>query len=272
MLEYYYMSQNSCTINITQGKNKGKMCGEVNKKCRHKPATCEFCNRVFKRDTSYFNHIKTCSPNISVKIHELEIAIAKLSSQSLINTQVIKEQIAKIKPTIEERIAQLPPSVTNNIQIVINDAGVFKSLCDNMGVGDATSFLCELACKPKIMTLFEKVYLEGPPSEYPIANNNGKDFYYHDSDNNLICDIGGKNITRLGERLMQNTFLQAADPLLKRFVSQNDGDHEGDDDDYDRFRELQNGACKCKSDKTFTNDLYKKTYNPGHMFFHGDLF
>lgn len=52
-----------------------------------------------------------------------------------------------------------------------------------------------------------------------------------------------------------------------RFVKHNEGDHDGDDNNYDKFRELQNGACRIKSDKSFVRDLYPKTYNPKHEFF-----
>lgn len=281
------MNWTDCKIPITRGKNKGKECGEVNKKCRHKVMTCKSCSMVFYRDTAYFNHLKECETTTdtqelrstvgrlmdidmdikhqnrkshSDRILVIEKAIDELSSRA-VTADELKSTVAKIQPSVN--------FITNNIQIVVSDVGAYKALCGRMGTDEATDFLCELASKPKTITLFEKVYLEGDPTDYPIANNDGKDFYYRDSNNNIVCDTGGHEIAKLGKRLMQNTFLEAADPLLTRFVSHNGGDRDGDDEDYDRFRELQNAACRCKDDKTFTLDLYKKTFNPKHIFFMG---
>ncbi len=259
---------NMCKIDITQGKNKGKTCGEANKVCRHRIMTCKVCDKTFNRDTVYYSHVKTCRPIIdqsSAVIRGLESVVAKID--------IIEKKIDRIaqEPSVSNYITNntnhIVASNTNNIQIIISDVGAFKALCDKMGTTEATLFLCDLASKPKTITLFEKVYLEGDPSNYPIANNDGKDFYYRDKDNNIICDAGGQEIAQLGKRLMQNTFLEAANPLLTRFVRQNEGDHDGDDEDYDKFRELQNAACRCKVDKTFPVDLYKRTYNPKHDFF-----
>ena len=104
-----------------------------------------------------------------------------------------------------------------------------------MGISEATVLLCGMACKPQVMVLFEKAYLEGDPYNYPIANNNGTDLYYRDINNNIIHDEGGRQISKLSERLVKNTFLEAAEPILSRFVVQNEGDHDGDDADYDKL-------------------------------------
>lgn len=260
-----------CVIILTQGKNKGKKCGEVCKACRHKVIICQWCNKEFNRDTAYCAHSKICSyaiPKIKPKI-----VIKSTSSQ-------LEDMCDKLQ-TMEQSIRQLTnliiankitaPTVVNNIlyqqNISISEFGAFKSLCDKMGTEEATKFMCSLASKPKTMDLFEKVYLDCDPSNYPIANNNGKDFCYRDSDNNIIHDEGGQKIAQLGDRLMKNTFVEAIDPLLTRFVRQNEGDHEGDDGDYDMFHTLQKAACLVKPDRTFIKDLSLKTYNPDHTFF-----
>ncbi len=279
------MPYSGCHILITRGKNCGQVCGQVCKQCRHVSLKCPKCNKYFTRDTTYLNHTKTCraipSPTETiVRTKPLVLAKKTLGSEITVGDTVIKEIYSNIHKMVRSAISenlmqQTPISITNNIinnsityqHVSISEIGAFKTLCDKMGTNEATDFLCKLAAKPHVMALFEKLYLECDPANYPIANNNGKDFYYRDADDKIVFDEGGHKITKLGERLMKNTFIEAADPLLNRFISQNEGDHEGDDDDYDRFRELQNGAHAMKADRSFVKDLYPKTYNPKHSFF-----
>lgn len=51
---------NPCKVLITRGKNKGKICGQVNAKCKHvtEPIICPKCKLSFDRTTSYYRHIK----------------------------------------------------------------------------------------------------------------------------------------------------------------------------------------------------------------------
>ncbi len=284
--------------------NKGKRCGQVCRRCRHISKVCPICDLHFDRDTAYLNHTKICvykapaptlvPPSTHINIH---ISPTQVGSKELVST-VPNQALTKIKPkiiykglvnmddiyskmqtmleyTIDKRLATVQNvNITNNINntviyqhFTVSDIGAFKILCDKMGTAEATEFLCKLAAKPQVMTLFEKLYLECDPSNYPIANNNGKDFFYRDVNDNIVHDEGGHKIAKLGERLMKNTFLEAADPLLTRFVKQNEGDHDGDDNDYDKFRGFQNAAHASKTERSFIKDLYPKTYNPNHMFF-----
>ncbi len=252
-----------CREIIMKGEHKGKLCGDVNKRCRHKVKIC-LCGKQFMRDTSYMRHVVSCRQVPKIKP---VIKIRGLSSDSnILNDLVTEVQGLKTlitqQPTVNN-ITHVYQPIVNNIYM-ISDVGAFKILCDKMGVNEATEFLCALANKPKTMVLFEKVYLDCEPDDYPIANANGKDFYYYDGDSNIIYDEGGCLISKLGDRLIKNTFLEAADPLLTRFVKQNEGEHDGDDDDYDRFRALQTAACSVKADRSFIRELSLKTYHPGH--------
>ncbi len=245
-----------CQILIKQGKNIGMKCCDVSRRCRHAVIICRNCGMELNRSTTYTNHLKIC--RIRPKI------VKKVQPEDLYEKiHIMEQQIQQLLKT--PTVVNVNNVYQNNINI--SDIGAFKTLCDKMGINEATDFLCDLAAKPQIMALFEKVYLECDPAQYPIANNNGKDFMYRDAENNIVHDEGGHKITELGERLIKNTFIEAADPLLTRFISQNEGEHDGDDTDYDRFRELQNGACRIKRDRSFVKDLYPKTYNPGHVFF-----
>lgn len=58
---------NTCNIIISRGKNQGKKCYEVNKKCRHKITYCPNCNAEFSVETSYYRHMKNCDGNIKKK-------------------------------------------------------------------------------------------------------------------------------------------------------------------------------------------------------------
>jgi hypothetical protein len=281
-----------CKEVIQRGVNKGKLCGEVNSRCHHIIKVCKLCYKHFKRDTTYIRHASICKavPPGKVKLRPVIRPIVKSSPvpqpqpqpQPQLCSKETSDDILKrlenevndlkeLKAVLQQALNSINTvNITNNTtynQIVISDVGAFKLLCDKMGSNEATNFLCTLANKPKTMVLFEKVYLDCERDQYPIANANGKDFYYRDTDNNIICDEGGYHISKLGDRLIKNAFIEASDPLLTRFVSHNAGDREGDDDDYSRFRELQNAACSLKTDKTFIKELSLKTYCPDHMFF-----
>ena len=265
-----------CTIILTRGKNTGKMCGNACQQCHHVNKTCRGCNEQFNRDATYQLHIKSCkyyNTNNSSKIKPQVMLRKQTITESLPHMDrmlAVEKELNKLTRLLQVLPTTNIVNTTTNVvyqTINISDIGAFKTLCDKMGTNEATNFLCKLASKPQIMMLFEKVYLECDPSRYPIANNNGKDFMYRDVDNKIIHDEGGHKITQLSERLMKNTFIEAADPLLTRFVKHNEGDHEGDEDDYDKFRELQNGACETQVDKSFVKELYTKTYNPNHTFF-----
>ncbi len=262
-----------CREIINKGKNAGRICCETSVRCRHIIKTCAVCGEEFNRPGSYSKHIAKCA----VKLKPV-ITLRENNGQTTVINKIIDE-LKDLKTTVNRCdhgirvLTESTPHIINNNNIVIyqnitiSDAGVFKILCDKMGVSEATAFLCDMAGKPQIMTLFEKAYLDCDPANYPIAHNNGTDLYYRDSNNNIVHDAGGRKISKLGERLMKNTMLEAAEPLLARFISQNEGEHDGDDNDYDRFRELQNGACRYKEDHMFTKSVFKKTYNPNHVFF-----
>ncbi len=264
-----------CPIILTKGKNIGKMCGVACTQCHHVIRTCALCGKLFCRDSSYYSHAKHCKAIPVKKIKPTVVKKQEETDELCTKVQSLDRNITEMRNMLAQALLKpLQPTtsvinITNNLyqNIVLSDVGGFKTLCDKMGAHEATSFLCKLAAKPQVMALFEKVYLDCDPANYPVANNNGKDFFYRDSDDNIIHDEGGHKIAQLGERLMKNTFIEAADPLLTRFIKQNEGDHDGDDDDYDRLRELQNGAYKAKVDKAFIKELYPKTYNPNHEFF-----
>ena len=263
------MPPNTCQTRIIKGINSGKLCFQVSKRCRHISKTCLVCNKYFAREDTYNRHTKIC--DIPVHVHlQSEESDFRAEIKDCIKT--LSGSLHNIEHILASGKVQPITNIHNTViyqHLTISEMGAFKVLCDKMGTAEATNFLCNLAVKPRTMELFEKLYLGCAPVNYPIANNNGKDFYYRDENDNIIHDTDGHIIDKLGERLMKNTFIEAADPLLKRFVKQNEGDHEGDDTDYDRFRELQNGASSFKSDKSFIKDLYPKTYNPTHAFFTG---
>jgi hypothetical protein len=264
------MPYTNCQILITRGKNVGKACGEVNKKCRHIQKQCILCGKTYSRDTVYSAHAKKCTINAE-QFSRIEFLLTKKLYKKLEDkAAAVATAVAATAPTTITNI-----NTINNINIyqtvAINEVGAFKALCDKMGVSEATDFLCDLASKPLVMPLFEKLYLEGDPASLPIANNNGKDFVYRDSNDELVHDVGGNKIAKLGERLLKNAFVEATDPLIVRFMGKNEGEQDGDDVDYDKFIELQNGATSVRPDKAFIKELYPKTYNPGHSFFAGAL-
>lgn len=70
-----------CEIVITAGKNKGRQCHEVNRRCRHKKSTCPNCGTVFERDNVMYHHAKIC---LGVSNQALEIKETNSGPTSLL--------------------------------------------------------------------------------------------------------------------------------------------------------------------------------------------
>lgn len=54
---------NQCSITITRGRNKGKLCRVVNKTCRHQTIRCPNCGEDFSYKHTYTAHARACMPN-----------------------------------------------------------------------------------------------------------------------------------------------------------------------------------------------------------------
>lgn len=55
-----------CTHIVERGPNKGKLCGDVNKKrCHHKRIICGVCSKEYHTDTSYYTHFSRSHPGIA---------------------------------------------------------------------------------------------------------------------------------------------------------------------------------------------------------------
>ena len=77
------MSVNICDIEITTGINKGKLCRDINKYCRHKKVICEICKEEFSHKSSYLRHKKTVhNEKQKVAIVKRNFLFARLSIPS----------------------------------------------------------------------------------------------------------------------------------------------------------------------------------------------
>ena len=60
---------NNCTIVIAKGPNKGKMCKDVNRWCKHKSIVCSECQHTFKYQHTFNAHVCTANKTkVRVKI------------------------------------------------------------------------------------------------------------------------------------------------------------------------------------------------------------
>lgn len=250
----------SCHIIIRQGKNKGLTCGHVNKQCRHINNICNRCGKVLSTDTNRINHSKICNvipkikPRITRKFEKPETLEDKI--ESIIDKKL--KGIDSVKNTIN-----INNHNTVNINLTtIGAPGNMEKLVDSMGQKEALKFLLDITTsnKNQLTSLIEKLYLVGDPTDYPIANRDGKVFRFRDVDHRIIHDIGGKKIAKLSTNIHSDLYASAATIEAHRVIE--------DGSEYDKYLVMQKCASSSNHDtKTFVKDLANRTFNPTHRFF-----
>lgn len=286
---------NTCPIIITRGKNKGKACGSVNKKCRHKNIQCPNCNGHFTVETSYIRHQAVCkgkgksdlktSPRkqeapirtIKIRVKTLDDTDTTLSS---ININSNRNNNAPDNNVLLEKIEQLErelnvvknkPAVHHHWNIVLG-GNFYDELVDKMGKSHAINYLTELASTGKPIDIINKLYLEGnSPEKYPIAcrNNTGNEsegiphFRYIGSDHRLIDDKGGRSISKIVSSGVHNAMLLAANEAINEQVENRN---------YDDFNigPIQRYAANMRNtlpQDHIISELSHMTRIPNHPFF-----
>lgn len=144
---YYYTmpNPNTCQVIITRGKNQGKACYQVNRKCRHKDMSCEKCGTVFTMETSYYRHVRTCNKSITenskLATDETETAITapkrklKLTKKPPVNVETVSEDRVKIVKNIpyKQKVNTVGESVLSQnpkeyVQLLTRIQGLEKEL------------------------------------------------------------------------------------------------------------------------------------------------
>jgi hypothetical protein len=253
---------NTCSITINRGRNKGKVCKDVNKTCRHQNMQCENCGEIFSYKHTHSAHMKLCAP------HKRKTTVVKkydddedMSQPAIIErlkklehqNQVLKNQV--------QQVADQPRSI-HNIMVIGND--FFQELIAKIGKQRAIEFLSSTASAGKPIDVIGKLYLEGKePNNYPIACRDEDHFRYLSHDDKggrkVVDDRGGVIIGDIMMNRLQNAFLMAANELITNHV---DG---GIESDRDVLRSVQNVATINKN--TLVYQLAEVTTNANHPFF-----
>lgn len=283
MLIYILMSANTCTISISTGANKGKLCKDVNRYCRHQPCCCDICDEKFSHKSSMERHKlhkhrvskvqcpaasrnktaatksrKKINPVKKDKISELQREMAQLKE----NYQTLDKQLKERMTKIEQE-----PKNINNI-IIIGDEKIFHALTKKLGSDDqAMQFLLKNTTPDKGIDIVDKLYLEGlDKDDYPIACTDGYKFRYLNRSGKIVDDSGGIKIVTKLENEIHTALIEANTKLINNYIDSN-GD--GLYNVYD-IGDLQNkiGEYLHISDQEkFRDDLARKVYNDKHPFF-----
>lgn len=282
---------NECLISITRGRNKGKLCREVNRTCRHKSIQCPNCGEDFSYKHTYTTHSRACMPDTELhkttrtqtreapnkhcrrpssdqKVIRRKTYIIKkkspprseMDSEILARIHTLEQQNRDLKDKVQ-KVEEQPRNI-NNIMVIGND--FFQELTAKIGKERAVEFLSSTATTGKPIDVIDKLYLEGKdPMDYPIACRNEDHFRYLSRDDKggrkLVDDHGGNIIGVLMINRLQNAFLMAANELISKHV---DGSIESN---ADVLRCVQNITTVDKN--IIVYQLAEVTNNSNHPFF-----
>ena len=259
---------NECSISITRGRNKGKLCRDVNRTCRHKDILCPNCGEEFSYKHTYTAHAKLCnSADVVVKkTIKVKDRIKAGSEEILARIHSLEQQNRDLKDKVQQVVDQ--PRSINNIVVIGND--FFQELTTKIGKDRAVEFLSSTATVGKPIDVIEKLYLEGKdPMHYPIACRDDDHFRYLSHDDKggrkLVDDRGGAIIGDIMMNRLRNAFLMAANELISKHIREGP---DGFDGNVDVLRCVQNIATVDKDEVVY--QLAVVTNNSDHPFFRAE--
>lgn len=264
---------NSCTIVITKGNNKNKLCKDVNRWCKHKKVHCNHCDRTFSYQHTYNAHV--CLPpyrrsyqpppeapcerssitiappmKVKVKIKPLPASIPVRVDE----TRELKEMVHQLRGEIDEMRKQ-PKVQINNLTVITDD--IFGKIVGQMGEQEGVKFLLDsLDDDAECLNIVEKVYLSGKDkNQYPIACKNENHFRFLGPDHDVVDDVGGDLIVSKITNSVQNAFLKASAETLYNAYDMRSV--------YDRIKQIPTADQREK----LRVGLATKVSNPTHPFF-----
>jgi uncharacterized C2H2 Zn-finger protein len=186
---------NTCTMIITKGYNKGKLCKVVNQWCKHKKVTCERCNKSFSYQHTYIAHV--CTANQTLKVTVKLKPSKPLQVPTLLELKSLQSKITKLS--------------------VITD-DLYGQIVNQMGKQEGVKFLLD-SLEDECLDIVDKVYLSGKDkNQYPIACINKSHFRFLGPGHDVVDDIGGDLIVSKITNSIQNAFLKAIADLIQGHV------------------------------------------------------
>lgn len=253
---------NQCTIPISTGMNKGKLCKDINKYCRHKPCKCDYCGEIFSHISSMERHKqKKHLPKSTASTPKPQVTIKPKTTNDSYNK--LQEEMHTLKNNFEEinarikKVEQEPKNI-----IIIGDEKIFESLTRKFGSDEiAMQFLLEHTQPENSIDIVDKLYLEGvAKDQYPIACTDDYRFRYLNRSGKIVDDHGGQTIVTKLESEIHNALMEANTKLLNNISSRKVYNI------YD-LNEQINGYRELNDRNKFRDDLAKKVYNKQHPFF-----
>lgn len=261
---------NICTNIITKGANKGKMCKDVNRWCKHKKIQCSNCKRVFSYQHSFNAHQCSISkPKVQIRV-DVKSKAAKckpsLSEEQQRETQELKNMVHQLKDELDE-IRKQPKVQINNLTVITDD--IFSKVISQMGEREGVKFLLDsLDDEVECLNIVDKLYLSGKDkNQYPIACRDKNHFRFMGPNSKVVDDVNGDIIVSKLTNSMQNAFLKASADLIKGHIDDNATESLYDMYDirsvHDRIKQLPLPDHR----ERFKEGLATKVSNPTHPFF-----
>jgi hypothetical protein len=277
---------NECSMVITKGINKGKLCKDIHKWCKHKSLRCAACKRAFRYqhtfDTHHCNERNAAVTNSKIKINVRQkpretIDMYRVEQprnrdpshiyeQHQTETRQLKQIVDKLRGEIDE-IRNQPKVQINNLTVITDD--IFSKIAGQMGQDGAVKFLLDsLTDETECLDIVDKVYLSSSDKDqYPIACRDKNHFRFLGPNCKIVDDVGGDLIVSKIANSVQNAYLRASANLMEGHVN-----GMGGEDMYHMYdmRSVQN---KIKMLPTTDNKerlregLAIKVTNPTHPFF-----
>lgn len=281
-----YTMTNTCTVIITKGANKGKLCKDIHKWCKHKSITCSTCNRTFRYQHTYDSH--TCE--IKPKKGKIKVATSKPEPKLKINirqrkdnthvthvdtgdqqseTQKLRQMVDQLKGEIDQMKNQPKTVEIHNLTVITDD--IFGKIASELGKKGAVKFLLDTATREtECLDIVDRVYLNhADRDKYPIACRDDHHFRYLGPGHKIIDDVGGEKIVSRIANSVQNAYLRASNDLIRSHVN-------GDESDTFHMYDMRSVQDKINmlptmdSKDRLREGLATKVRNPTHPFFRVD--
>ena len=261
---------NPCKVILTRGKNKGKICGSVNSKCKHvtKPLICEKCGIKFDRTTSYYRHVNSCNIKSSKKSEDNDSSKSKIklsinvkpSQPSMSNVFQRLVELEEQNTALREEVEVLKSQPVTNYNIAILGNDFYTELVDKIGKKDTIKFLAQSCHRP--LDVFQKLYLDDcKPDNYPVACRDELHFRYLDNDKKMVDDRGGSSIGTVVSKQITNAMINAVNDCQNTVYSL---------DDIETIRNKLILNLEKDRDRMI-KDLADITNNPNHPFFRDEV-
>ena len=250
---------NACDIIITRGNNKGLICKNVHKWCKHKSIHCPSCKRSFRYQHSYGSHL--CEGHS----HKIKVNVKKKD-----DNHELKQLVSKLQSDIDEMKSQ-PKVQINNLTVISDD--VFTKIMDSMGQEAGFKFLMNSIDNgpQRCMKIVDKLYLNiEDKNKYPIACRNQNHFRFLGPNYTIVDDVGGDLITKKISDSVQNAMLRASSQLIEGHVVGDTTDDLCTNYDIRRLQDKINALPMDCQSAEFKRDLAIKVSNPSHPFFQLD--